>query len=217
MRTNIVVPVKNPSAAKQRLSEFLNPAERRELAVRVFQNLLNVLAPRNEFEVLVVTDSEEIETVSAAYRVSVLREKIARGETEAVESATRQSCEEGFDRQIVIPADLPCVDRKDIDTLLAVDLRPPYVVLSPATGDDGTNAIMTAPPDVFKFRFGKRSFPDYLDQARRLGIPAAVVRLPSLVLDLDTPDDLRTYLAEPRDSDLYRLMLGWNLLARMEP
>ena len=141
-------------------------------------------------------------------------EESARGETAAVESATQWSCRNGFDRQLVIPGDLPCITREDIDTLLSVSPSSPSVVLCPATNDDGTNAILTSPPDALTFRFGQKSFPDYLDQARRRNIPCQVIRLPRLVLDLDTPEDLQTFLEEPRGGDVYRMLRAWNLPAR---
>lgn len=221
--TNIVVPVKNPAAAKQRLGDLLTAGQRRELALAVFEHMLSVIClpagqaagPPRDYGVLIVTDSAEIETRAKSLGLPVLLEKEAKGETHAVEAATRWSCEKGFTRQIVIPADLPCVTREDIETLMSVKMKSPSVVLCPATGDDGTNAILTSPPDALKFRFGKKSFPDYVDQARRLGIPCEVIRLPRLVLDIDTPEDVRTFLEEPRAGRAYQLLCEWNLRERV--
>lgn len=120
----------------------------------------------------------------------VILEENARGETEAVNLATRISLERGYDRQVVIPADLADLDAREVEELLAFELAAPSVVLVPAVGDDGTNAIMTAPPDAIPFRFGRASFAEYLLRAAELGATARVLRLKSFVLDIDTPEDL---------------------------
>lgn len=223
-KTSIVVPIKNPSSAKQRLADVLDADRRRQLANALMDHVLSVLHPTAEdCAVLVVTDSEEVESQVSRFGCSVLREASSRGETEAVELAARWSCEKGFTRQLVIPGDMPCVCRADILDLLAIPMKSPSVILCPATGDDGTNAILTSPPDAISFRFGRHSFPDYVEQSRRRGIACLIQRAPSLVLDLDTPEDLRTFLATKsspdtqasRASPVYRLLSGWNLRERV--
>ncbi|OGH56359.1 MAG: 2-phospho-L-lactate guanylyltransferase [Candidatus Lindowbacteria bacterium RIFCSPLOWO2_12_FULL_62_27] len=202
------------------MSDVLSADRRRDLAIAVFDHVLSVVLPvgAGARHVLVVTDSSEIEDrvrrragTEFQRTVTVLRETAARGETAAVEDAARWSIEMGFDRQIVIPADLPCVRPEDIEKLMDEPLTPPAALLCPATGDDGTNAILTTPPDALKFRFGKRSFPDYLNQARARGVTCRVIRLPRMALDLDTPEDLLTFIEEPKEGEPYRLVTGWNL------
>ena len=211
MKTNIVIPVKNPSSAKQRLAEALTATQREELALVLFDHLLSTLFPADGYHVLIVTDSAKIESLAALRGAEVLRESQSRGETAAVEEATRWSVRNGFDRQLVIPGDMPCVTRDDIRFLLGQPMTPPEVILTPAVGDDGTNAILSAPPDVLTFRFGARSFPDYVEQMRRKNVRCRIVRMENMVLDLDTPEDLSAFLALDRDLPARRLILGWNL------
>lgn len=211
MKTNIVIPVKNPSSAKQRLSEILTAERRKELALALIDNVLSAVLPAAGYGVLVVTDSDEIARRVRSRGAEVLMEPESKGETAAVEAATRWSVEHGFERQLVIPGDMPCVTPQDIQTLLSFNLPVPGAVFCPATGDDGTNAIMTAPPNAVAYRFGVRSFPDYLERARQTNVSFQVERLPNLVLDLDTPEDLKEYMSKPRDSAVYRLLSAWSL------
>lgn len=214
--TNIVIPVKNPPSAKQRLGELLSPSQRQELALAMLDHVISaVTAARAPRHVLVVTDSPAIEERVSGRGVTVLREVSARGETQAVEEATRWSIQQGFRRQVVIPADLPFITPEDIDTLLAMPLQSPSVVLCPASGDDGTNAIMTSPPDCLTYRFGLRSFPDYVEQARLRGVPCRIVRLPRLVLDLDSFEDVKTFLDEATEGPVLRLLTEWRLHERV--
>ena len=216
-RTNILIPVKNPDSAKQRLADILTIAERRELALALMDTVLDAATrakTREDLGILIITDSDEIERRAAARGVTVLREQKAEGETAAIESATRWSMDHGFGRQIVIPGDLPWIDAEDVRALIDFRSGPRSVVLCPATGDDGTNAIVTRPPDVLTYRFGGNSFPDYVDQCRRREIECHIFRLPRLVLDLDTPEDLKIFTDQPADNPVYRLVSGWSIQKR---
>ena len=215
--TNFLIPVKNPDSAKQRLADVLTASERRELALALMDTVLDAALcarTREDCGILIITDSEEIDQRAAARGVTVLREQKAEGETAAIESATRWSLDHGFGRQIVIPGDMPWIDAQDVRALIDFRSGPRSVVLCPATGDDGTNAIVTCPPDVLTYRFGQNSFPDYVDQCRRRGIECHILRLPRLALDLDTPEDLKIFMDRPADNPVYRLVSVWNLQKR---
>src|SRR5437764_14715631 len=56
----------------------------------------------------------------------------------------------------------------------------------------GTNALLLTPPDVLAPSFGPDSRRRHLADAQTAGVPAEVVELDSLALDVDTPDDLET-------------------------
>lgn len=190
--TNIVVPFKDPTRSKERLADFLSPAERKELAIALFHKTMSVLLSVTP-DVLVVTDSFDVKAMAEAIGAKTLLENNARGETEAVAFATQWSVDQGFQRQVVVPADLADLRAEDLTRLLAEAVPAPSVVLVPAVGDDGTNAIMTSPPDALPFRFGKASFAGYLLRAAELSVTARVLRLESFILDVDTPEDLKAF------------------------
>ena len=50
------------------------------------------------------------------------------------------------------------------------------------------------PPDLIESRFGPNSLPAHLEQARIKGAAIRVARPPGLVFDLDTPEDVDTFL-----------------------
>lgn len=216
--TLVVVPAKDPTNAKERLAGVLTPPERRDLALALLENTLGVLrAVPSRPTVMVVTDSDEVESRARAAGAEVLREAEAAGETRAVEEAARRAAARGFTRLAVLPADLADPDPAEIERLLALDLPPPSVVLVPATGDDGTNAIMTAPPNALPFRFGKRSFPEYRERAAAAGLRCEILRLPSLVLDIDTPEDLRTLVLRPGRGGAGRFLEERRIRERLDP
>jgi 2-phospho-L-lactate guanylyltransferase len=210
---NIIVPFKDPAHAKERLSEVLSPGQRKELALLLFDELMRLLKGLSHaYHILVVTDSEEVDARAKSFSVSVLREQGAEGETEAVTLATAWSVANDFSSQLVVPADMARVDPADLAALLNHPRATPSVLLCPAVGDNGTNAILTTPPNVLAFRFGERSFPDYKQQAAARGIPCEVLRLPSLVLDLDTPDDLRSFMKQHTEKHpAVKLLRQWQI------
>lgn len=209
---NIVLPIKNPEHAKERLASLLSPKQRRALAwALIEQTFAFCKGFASVVHVLVVTDSPEVAGRAEEEGFSVLKEERPEGETAAVRKATAWSMENGFASQVVIPGDMAELDAAEFRRLLSHDRPNPSVILCPATGDDGTNAILTTPPDALTHRFGVRSFPDYLEQARDKNIPCTVLRLESLVLDLDTPEDVRAFLHRGRNATLRKLFEEWNL------
>ena len=69
----------------------------------------------------------------------------------------------------------------------------------PSSDGTGTNALVRTPPDCIESRFGPGSFRAHLDQARSKGVPADVLRLPGLMFDIDTPEDVAELLAGPHE------------------
>lgn len=215
-RTNIVVPAKDPSYAKSRLSSYLSQPQRQELFKVLFKNVLKTLVSLPSCpHVLVVTDSRFIKEVSEQTGASVLWENNPKGETEAVNKATRWSIENGYQRQLVIPGDMAHLNPDEVEHLLTLDLPSPSVVLCPAVNDDGTNGILTSPPDIIEFRFGNLSFPDYQKKAKQKNAHLEILRLKSFVLDLDTPEDLNMFMDSNDHNPARDLIRSWDLLAKV--
>lgn len=210
--TNIVIPVKDPRGAKSRLSEILSIDQRRELARFLFEGVLSRLREVDRpFHLLVVTDSDILAAVAKSRGAAVLRDQGANNETSVVDLATQWSIAHDFKRQIVIPADMGDLDPVDIETLIDAKIEAPGVILCPAVGDDGTNAILSTPPNALAFRFGKNSFSGYKSRAKKTGIHCKTLRLPSLVLDIDTPNDLKEFLALTTRTPAHILLEEWKI------
>ena len=136
-------------------------------------------------------------------------EEQAEGETRAVEKATAWSVEKGYRSQLVVPGDMAVLGLADIAELLEHPREFPSVVLCPATDDDGTNALLCSPPDVIPYRFGEASFPEYRARARERDVPCHILRIPGFVLDLDTPDDVKTFMAGVGSHPARTLLEQW--------
>jgi 2-phospho-L-lactate guanylyltransferase len=115
----------------------------------------------------------------------------------AVAQAANVLSAEGCARLLVMPADLPLAAPEEIAQILAALPEAPGLALVPDRHGVGTNALACAPPDAVAPSFGAGSFARHLEAARDAGIPATVLRLPGLGLDIDTPEDLRALTEMP--------------------
>jgi 2-phospho-L-lactate guanylyltransferase len=71
------------------------------------------------------------------------------------------------------------------------------------------------PPNVIPFRYGPQSFSRHEAEAKRAGVPFATVRLDSLALDLDTPEDLKELLSRPPATATQRLLVRLGIAERL--
>jgi 2-phospho-L-lactate guanylyltransferase len=98
--------------------------------------------------------------------------------------------EDGFERALLVPGDCPLLAPDDLDALLTHPAAERSVLIVPDRHGTGTNALLLAPPDVLGPSFGPDSRRRHLADAGAAGVPAEVVELDSLALDVDTPEDL---------------------------
>ena len=100
----------------------------------------------------------------------------------------------------LLPGDCPLLDPVELDSS-ARGIRGGCVGVATDRHGTGTNGLFLAPADAIGPAFGPGSRERHLDRARRAGYEAEELDIPSLALDLDTPDDLDalvSLLAETR-------------------
>lgn len=190
MKTCIVVPVKDFQAAKQRLSSVLSNNDREDLARWLCQRTLMFFREHfSSHHLLVVTASDDVARMAVLHGAEVLRERDSGGLSAAVQIASDWVRDKGFTSMLVMPADIACLDKAEVQTLLAHPREETSVILCPAR-DGGTNALLCTPPDAIPFHFGKNSSEAHDAAAKRAGVPCHWLPLQHLGLDLDTSDDL---------------------------
>jgi 2-phospho-L-lactate guanylyltransferase len=207
----ILVPVKNSSAAKQRLAAVLDQPERTELAQTMLHDVVATLAAwtRRPACALVTCDPFAIE-LARQYDFEIIADPANPGETGAIEIATSICVARGVDRTLVIPADIPLIQPSELDEILQ---RAPDEgsVLAPAADGRGTNAAFRRPANLFPLRFGNDSFKPHLAAAKATGKPCIVLQLPGIAIDVDNPEDLQTVLAHPGETRTQSLLRRWSL------
>jgi 2-phospho-L-lactate guanylyltransferase len=211
-----LVPVKDLTQAKVRLSPLLTPSERHMLAVAMLDDVLAALGSASTLEriALVTTDPHAL-SLAARRGFEVVDEGPVRGETEAVELAVTMCRARGASALIVVPADIPLLTAADIDCVMDHG-RQHDVVIVPSWDSRGTNAVAMRPPDALRLRFGSWSFFPHVKQAKRRGLTYKVVRLPRVALDIDTPADLARLAPQAAGTSSYAALQMMGLLNRIE-
>ena len=197
-----VVPVKEFTGAKQRLSPALSPEERRALATIMLEDVLDAVSAVRELAgLVVVTVDPTAASLAVRHGARVVTEGAREGHTGAVAAAQRLLVREGRAGMITMPGDIPLLTSAEIAATLTAHRAAPAFTIVPAHDDLGSNTIVCSPPDVVPLRFGEDSFYPHLDAARKQGIEPLVVRHPGIGMDIDNPVDLIAFLKKsPRAS-----------------
>ena len=210
----ILVPVKNLSAAKQRLAAVLDQPARTELAQAMLHDVVATLAawPRRPACALVTSDPFAME-LAKRYDFEIIPDPANPGETGAIEMATLLCVSRGIDSTLVIPADIPLIQASELEQILE-HAPDEGSVLAPAADGRGTNAAFRRPANLFPLRFGNDSLKPHLAAAQATGKPCIVLQLPGIAIDVDNPEDLQRVLAHPGETRTQSLLHQWNLDGR---
>ena len=204
-----VVPVKDLGNAKQRLAGVLGQPERTALFRAMLQDVLDALSGAKSLAgIVLVTRDEEAMALAQGYGAECLIEPENRGHTAAVVFAATALARRGAGALLQVPGDIPRITSGEVEAVIAAHASAPAVTIVPSRDHCGSNAVLCSPPDVFPFRFGDDSFHPHLAAARAIGIEPTVIERPGIGLDIDTPDDLETFLATPSETRAYRLLAG---------
>lgn len=199
MKVSALIPVKGFTNAKQRLSPLLDGADRELFAEVMFRDVLKqVLKAQGVEETFVVTGDDKVAEIATRLGAQLIREKTEKGETDAVEFARLELKQLGREAVLVIPGDLPLVRSGDIEAVLAqipIGASLPFALLVPSHDRMGTNALLLAPPDIIKLRFGYDSFSYHMSQVSAQGLPVRFFENEHIALDIDEPQDLQRFLS----------------------
>ncbi len=210
----VILPVKEPGAAKLRLAPLLHPPERAALWWAMFEDVSAALA-RTGIAVVVVTNSDRASARARRLGWRVFRERAQVSESASVDAACRQVSREGCPRALRIPADVPLVRPEDIATIAEMPASAGSTVLVPSRDGSGTNAILRSPPDLFPSRFGTHSLVLHTQEALRAGSTPAILENERLALDLDDARDVHVFLQRPSDTRTYALLSTFGLAERI--
>ncbi len=190
MATLAILPIKSFDEAKQRLGPDLDHALRKLLVEAMVADVLIALRRARSITATVAVSSDEAaQRVAAAYGASLLYDD-GGGHNGAALKGIRHAMAHGFDRALLVPGDCPALDPKEIDELLRRNAHAPSALVVPDRHGTGTNALVLCPPDSLEPSFGPGSRDRHVERAAAAGIESAVVDVPTLALDVDTPEDL---------------------------
>ncbi len=192
MRLFAILPVKRFDDAKQRLSQALGADARRALAQAMCSDAMAALQRCGAIEqVVVVSADPDAQRLAAGYGAAVLDDPGA-GHSAAAAEAVAYAKRDGATAALMVPGDCPLLDPGELEALIAEELTTERssVVIVPDRHGTGTNALLLSPPDAMSPAFGPGSRERHAALARDHGMEPVIRELPSLALDIDTPEDL---------------------------
>jgi 2-phospho-L-lactate/phosphoenolpyruvate guanylyltransferase len=192
----VIIPVKHLHDSKHRLAHLLSPDERAGLIYQFLERILTVLTHAQAIDhVLVVTGDPVVTALAQEKGAGVLVEAKPKGLNPAVNLGVKRAIAEGAGAVLVLPADLPFVRPDDIESMVntLTGHGRPLMAISGDELEDGTNALLLAPPGGFTFQYGPGSFQAHLEEAHTRDRTAIIVNAPGLRFDLDTESDWLVY------------------------
>ena len=201
----VLLPVKDFRNAKQRLAPVLDAETRAGLARAMLMDVLDVLArARSPHRIIVFTACDEVIRMTQRLNFEVVLEESVDGHSAAVNRMVERLSPTSS-RILSIAADLPRLAPTEIDFVMNAVSEP--ITLIPSRDWTGTNGVVFIPPAKIAMEYGEGSFRRHLTKISATGQCPDVMTLPGMAFDLDTPEDLRAFLADPRsDSETWRFL-----------
>jgi 2-phospho-L-lactate guanylyltransferase len=188
--------VKSFGAAKQRLGSLLGSGSRHALAQAMFQDVVSALRKVPGIEQVVIVAAEPTVEFTAEEQVVLLQDEVQLGQSAATLIGIRWAIDAGFERVLLVPGDTPLLAVDEVDAMLAdAAADGTSVVIVPDRHDTGTNALLLAPPDVIEPSFGPDSLARHVAATQTAAVSHRVERVPSLIFDVDTSEDLAVVAA----------------------
>jgi 2-phospho-L-lactate guanylyltransferase len=190
MATLAILPIKTFDDAKQRLGAALAPGPRRALAEAMFSDVLVALRRSAAIDEILVISSDSAAQQIAAGHGATVEDDTDEGHNVAAAAGIRTALERGLERVLLVPGDCPMLDPRELDELVARPIAGRSALIVPDRHGTGTNALLLTPPDSLAPAFGPGSCERHVAEARLAGTSPEVVGVPTLALDIDTPEDI---------------------------
>jgi len=203
----VLLPVKTFANAKQRLAGAVDPETLAGLARAMCTDVMNTLArTRVPERVIVFTAADEVIELAAQFGFEVVKEKSVDGHSAAVNQMISELLPSSA-RILSIAIDLPRLVPSEVD--FALDAAPEPVTLIPSRDWTGTNGVVFISPAHIAMEYGEGSFRRHLSKAAAAGHRADVMSLPGIAFDIDTPEDLKLFMDDPRkDGETWRYLMN---------
>jgi 2-phospho-L-lactate guanylyltransferase len=213
MLTFAIVPVHESSTAKTRLAGALDKKQRANLTLAMMSDVLDALRQTKEIrQIVVVTRDVEAARLGMEKGVRVLWEGRPHGLNPALRRGIRFAEQEGADRVLIVPADVPLAKPSDLKAILRTGSSSQAVIV-PSHDGGGTNTLLLRPPSIMPVSYGRNSFKRHSRMARKRRLKVRILKPRSLRIDVDTPVDLRRVSSasgKTRSQMLLRRQFGYS-------
>ncbi len=190
-----IVPVKSLRRGKSRLANVLSDEERSALNNDLLTRTLHCLESISKIDqVLVISYDPEVLAKAREFGAMTVQEGKRTNINNALRRATVAAKAYNATKILIIPADLPFINKEEIEDFIAQEGTPPEIIISSDRRSDGTNALFINPIGILEYNFGEWSFRKHIEQAEQKKITVKIKNKESLTFDLDLPEDLEIFM-----------------------
>ena len=184
----ILIPVKELSEGKSRLSSILSVDKRQLLVMGILKRVIIASNASIANKVIVVGGGDKIKTQTEDMSAIWVNSQGYDLNSDFLK-ALNQLEQDGFSAAY-LPADLPEISKEDINTILNFSATEEIFTFVPSSSDGGTNAMVIPKGLGFKPLLGKDSFNKHIDWVTKKGYKYKISKPKTLLRDLDTEEYL---------------------------
>lgn len=194
------IPLKDFVQAKQRLSGFLSPSERRCLFQAMVEDVLDVLTQLGGLDrIILLSDDPTAKLLAEHYHIECWSEKSLGGPglnpvvNNAVQSVVGQ-----VENVMVVHGDLPLASLDEWELFISTHrqiVSSDKVTIVTDRQCDGSNVVLCSPPGMLRYQYGSESCHRHRAQAQDKHMVVEIMELLGLSRDMDDGYDLAELLS----------------------
>ncbi len=185
----VIIPVKKLADGKSRLKSLLTQEQRKHLILKMLESVVDACIEAGLDKAYVIGSDPEVEELTKQRGLSFIPDVWCEL-NKSLEGVVSILCPKHKGGFVILPCDLPLLLPEDVKIIGRL-LEYNDVVISPAFGLRGTNALAMKEAHIVKTQFGASSFPKHVSSARACGKRVAIYASLGVCLDIDLPKDLK--------------------------
>ena len=210
-----VIPVKQISQAKQRLSKILSSEERRDFFSAMLEDVLSMMVKIDFFEkIILATNCPHAISIAGRHGITHFETGPDDGLNLAAGETVNHLIENGISDMFLIPADIPLITEEEITSAIKAHPSAPSLTIVPSRDKLGSNCLLLSPPSMMPLKFGPNSYFRHLEIAQSNGLKINPMELPGFGLDIDEPADLFELLNLEGDTRSQKYIRHLNLVKK---
>ena len=210
-----VIPVKQISQAKQRLSQLLSSEERRDFFSAMLEDVLTIMVKIDFFEkIILATNCPHAISIAGRHGITHFETGPDDGLNLAAGETVNHLLENGISDMFLIPADIPLITEEEINSAIKAHPSAPSLTIVPSRDKLGSNCLLLSPPSMMPLKFGPNSYFRHLEIAQSNGLKINTMELPGFGLDIDEPTDLFELLNLEGDTRSQKYIRKLNLVKK---
>ncbi len=162
--TVAIIPIRFVPSPKHRLAEVFDRPARQKLTEAMLEDVLAAIETSvGVTKIVVVTNNEEIPSISLPKGFEVFKTRIIGLNAELLEAVISMT-KDGWEWVIIVLADLPLLKGDIIDQIILHGKMQEQTIIAQDWRGTGTNILFTKLPLQFHINFGHQSFRTHIEE-----------------------------------------------------